>query len=275
MKARTRKLRIGIVGCGAIGSRIAKSLKKELRKECRLTAVFDIDSDKAKKLAQVFHRPKIAKKTLDELIQNSDLIVEAINAKSTKDVLLKAIKARKHILAMSVGKLLTHQNILALAKRNKCDVLIPSGAIAGIDAIKSASLRHISSVTLTTRKPPAGLANNPYLKQKRLNLNKIKKETVVFDGSVKEAITHFPQNINVAATLALAAHVTSKLRIRILSSPKFKKNSHEIHVKGDFGELTSRTDNVVCPDNPKTSYLAVLSGIQTLKQYCQNIKIGT
>ena len=94
-------------------------------------------------------------------------------------------------------------------------------------------------------------------------------------GDVYEALKHFPQNINVAATLALASKRSDILRIKIVTSPRYTTNSHEVEVVGDFGRLVTKTENVACPDNPKTSYLAVLSGIQTLKQYCNGILIGT
>jgi aspartate dehydrogenase len=153
--------------------------------------------------------------------------------------------------------------------------LVPSGAVAGLDAIKAASQRNISKITLTTRKPTIGFTQNDYITSKRIDLSKIKKETVLFDGNVKEAVLHFPQNINVAAAIALASLAEDKMRIRIITSPEYTLNSHEIEVVGDFGRLLTRTENEVCPDNPKTSYLAVLSAIQTLKQYFQEVKIGT
>ena len=60
-----------------------------------------------------------------------------------------------------------------------------------------------------------------------------------------------------------------------ITSPKFKTNSHEVEMIGSFGKMVTKTENVACPDNPKTSYLAALSGLQILKQYCNGIFIGT
>ncbi|MFA5260321.1 MAG: aspartate dehydrogenase domain-containing protein, partial [Candidatus Omnitrophota bacterium] len=93
--------------------------------------------------------------------------------------------------------------------------------------------------------------------------------------TVDDAVRHFPRNINVAATLAIASHAKSKIIIRILTSPEYTINSHEIDIQGDFGHMVSRTENVICPDNPKTSYLAVLSAIQTLKEFCSGVRVGT
>ena len=171
---------------------------------------------------------------------------------------------------MSVGKLLDRRDVFELAKRHHKQILIPSGAVAGIDAIKAASLDKIKSITLTTRKPSIGFKENAYIKEQKIRLDTIKEETLIFEGSVTEAVKHFPQNINVAATLALAGGDKNKVTVRIMTSPKYKTNSHEVVAVGAFGRMTSLTENVICPDNPKTSYLAVLSALQTIHHFVHN-----
>ncbi len=274
-KKTKRKLKVGILGCGAIGSRIAQSINEQLKNDCLLTGLFDIDALKANRLGKKLKTKNLTKSSLAQLIISSDLIVEACSAKDTLSLIKKIISAKKHVLVMSSGKLLSAENLFQLAKKNKCSILIPTGAIAGIDAIKSAAISGIKAITITTRKPPAGLMNNPYLAKKKIDLSKLKKEKIVFEGNVAAAVKAFPQNINVAATIALASGCKNKLRIRIITSPKFKSNSHEIEVISKAGKMIARTENVPCPDNPKTSYLAPLSGIQTLKQFCEGIFIGT
>ncbi len=202
-------------------------------------------------------------------------MVEAVNAPDTRQLVRQAVLAKKDVLIMSVGKFIDGDSILKLTQKMGARLLIPSGAIAGIDAIKAAGLEKISQITLTTRKPVYGFADNAYVQARRINLSQIKKETILFDGNVKEAVRCFPQNINVAATIALASNAKDKMRIRISTSPEFKVNSHEIEVIGEFGRMVTKTENVVCPDNPKTSYLAVLSAVQTLKQYFDEVRIGT
>lgn len=275
MMAAKKKLKIGIVGCGAIGSRIAKSIAHELNDVSVLSGLYDINTSKAEKLAYDLKAKNVIKGSLQRLIKDCDLMVEAVNAKQTKDIIRLAVRSKKHVLAMSVGKLLNAQDIFDLAKKKNCNILLPSGAIAGLDAVKAASLVGIASVTLTTRKPPSGFADVAHIKEQGIDLEKIKTETVIFDGDVDTAVKLFPVNINVASTLALACGDKKKLRVRIVTAPDFKRNSHEVDVIGDFGRITSRTENVVCPDNPKTSYLAVLSAIQTLKQFFNVVKIGT
>src|SRR3989338_1461472 len=270
-----KKLRVGIIGCGAIGSRIAKSLKKELRSDCELSGLYDIDRAKTENLAKALNAKSTVKDSLKDLIRSCDFVVEAVAAKDTKEIIKTVLKAKKSLLAMSVGKLLDAGELFSLAIKNKCSILLPSGAIGGLDAIKAAGLMNISKITLTTRKPPAGFARSVHVLKKGINLSEIKSETVLFEGNVETAVKLFPENINVAATLALASQARDKMTVRIITSPEFKTNSHEVEVAGDFGQMVSRTNNVPCPDNPKTSYLAVLSAIQTLKQFFSVVKIGT
>lgn len=274
MKYRNGKLRLGIIGCGAIGSRIALSTKKELKNLFKVAALYDIDAVKAARLARGFASARAAS-SMDELVQSCDIVVEAVNTSATIDIVHRALRAKKSILVMSVGRLLNESSLFALAEKNHCRLILPSGAIAGLDAVKAASLAGITSVTLTSRKPPAGFANNAFLKSRRINLENVKKETVLFNGRVSEAVKRFPQNINVAAALQLACGKGAQLKVRIIADPKVKRNTHEILLEGACGRITTKTENTICPDNPKTSYLAVLSGIQTLKQVFFSVKIGT
>lgn len=270
-----KKTKVGILGCGAIGSRMALSIKTDLKTKAVVSAVFDIQRERAEKLAKNFSRGRIIKNSFEELLSSCDLVVEAINAQDTQKLIRQALLAKKDVLVMSVGKLLGAHDIFKIASRNHCRLLVPSGAVAGLDAVKAASQRKISKITLTTRKPVFGFSQNDYFIKKKIDLSKLTSETVLFDGNVKDAVKHFPQNINVAAAIALASLAGDKLRIRIITSPEYKLNSHEIEVVGEFGRLMTRTENEICPDNPKTSYLAVLSAIQTLKQYFEEVKIGT
>lgn len=275
MSYRRRRLKIGIVGCGAIGGGIARYISKGLKKDCQLTGLYDIQYGRVEKLRRELSTGPIGKGSLKALLKSCDLMIEAVNANSAREIVREALLNKRDVIAMSVGKLLDAQDLFDLARKRGCHLLIPSGAIAGIDAIKSASLARIRKINLTTRKPLNGFANTPYLFRKGIDLAAIKKETVLFKGNVDSAVKVFPQNINVAATLALASQAKDKITVCIMTSPEYKNNSHEVEIIGDFGRIVTRTDNVVSPENPKTSYLAVLSGMQTLKQFCQGTGIGT
>lgn len=152
---------------------------------------------------------------------------------------------------------------------------IPTGAIAGIDALKAASLGKIKTVTLRTTKPVGAFYGVPYITEKNIRLKSIRTERLIFRGSAHQAAKAFPQNINVAATLSLAGVGPEKTRVEIIASKKAKKNIHCIEVISQAGTIRCQTENVAHPGNPKTSYLAVLSAIAMLRQLVRPVTIGT
>jgi len=152
---------------------------------------------------------------------------------------------------------------------------LPSGAIAGLDGVKAAVMAGVDSVTLTTTKPSEGLAGAPGIKEKAIDLNRIKVATEVYNGPADEACRLFPQNVNVAASLSLAGIGPKRTMVRIIADPNVDKNIHEIEVKGDFGVLRTRVENVPSPENPRTSYLAILSALATLRKLTQQMQVGT
>ena len=140
------KVRIGILGCGAIGSRIAKSIKVQCDSNAVVSALFDINPAKSLTLQKSLPRKDIIKKSYQDLLSSCDLVVEAVNAPDTRQLVFQAIEAKKDVLVMSVGKFIEGASIFKLAQKHGTRVLIPTGAIAGIDAIKAASLQHIELI---------------------------------------------------------------------------------------------------------------------------------
>ena len=268
------KLKVGIVGCGAMGSEIARACQDRLGASLDLAAICDIDEEKARKLnGSLKNKVRILK--LDELIKDTGLVVEAASAGISATVLEKCIKAKRDCLIMSVGGLVAKASLLKQADEEGIKVYIPSGALCGIDGLKSASGGRVESVTLTTRKPPKGLEGAPYLKENKIDLSGVKAETVVFEGTAVEAVKGFPANVNVSAVLSLAGIGAERTRVRIVTSPGYTRNTHEVEITGDFGRITTRTENVPSPNNPKTSALAIYSAIATLEGIAKSVRIGT
>lgn len=263
-----KRMRVGIVGCGAIGGSLAEFVVKTFSREAALAGLFDTQPVKAQALARKLRVPaKVVCPTLESLISRSDIVIEAASAKVSAGIVRKALAAGKDIMVMSVGGLIKEYNALSrLAAKHNARLIIPSGAICGIDGLKAMALSGIKSVTLTTTKNPRGFLGNAYLSGRRIDPAKIKKDTVLFDGSASQAIRYFPQNINVAAVLSLAGIGPQKTRVRLIASPKTNKNIHEIRIDSVAGRIVTRTENVVHPGNPKTSYLAVLAAAAELRQ---------
>ncbi|MFC1807413.1 aspartate dehydrogenase [Candidatus Omnitrophota bacterium] len=267
--------KIGIVGCGAIGGFLAKTIENDFKSLARLNGLCDIDQDKIGLLIKKIKR-RIPILALDDLISKSDLIIEAASGKISPIICKKALEKNKDVMILSIGGLLNKHAIFSLAKMSRGKIILPSGAICGIDGLKSAGIGKIRSVTLSTYKPPRGLKGAPYLIKKGIDLESIVGEKLIFSGNTESAVKAFPKNINVSALLSIAGIGSKKTRVKIFTSPKFKKNIHEIKVEGEFGKFATRTENVPFPDNPKTSFLAALSAASTLKQILdEDLRIGT
>jgi len=269
-----RKIKVGIIGCGTIGSELARACQTRLKDSVDLVGICDLIEEKAE-LLQKSLKEKTPVLKLDDLIKRSGLIVEAAGAAISADVLKKTINGKKDVLIMSIGGLLGNESLLEDAQDAGIRVYLPSGALCGIDGLKSASIGRIDSVTLTTRKPPKGLAGAPYITKNNIDLSSIKEETIIFDGTADDAVKGFPQNVNVAAILSLAGPGAANTRVRIVTSPDYTKNIHEVEIKGESGNITTRTENLPSKVNPKTSQLAVFSAIATLEGIVKSVRMGT
>ncbi|MCS7123907.1 MAG: aspartate dehydrogenase [Candidatus Bathyarchaeota archaeon] len=271
-------LGIGLIGCGAIGAILAKAVDEGRAGDACLVVVFDENLKKAVDLAQKLKsKPKVAR-NFNELIECEDvkLVVEAASQEAVKAYAIEVLRAGKDLMVMSVGALVDSKltsEINRIAKENGRKIYVPSGAIAGLDGVKASAIDKIEKVVLTTRKPLKALSDNLYFKEKFGG--KVEELTVIYEGPALEACRLFPANVNVAATLSLVGVGAEKTVVRVVADPALERNVHEIEVKGEFGDLVVRVENVPSRENPKTSYLAALSAIATLRKITEPIVIGT
>ena len=268
------KIKVGIIGCGTIGSQIARACSGRLKGKVALSALCDADRKKCETLKNSL-KSKTPILSIDGIIKKCDFIIEAASASISADVLKKCIAQKKDCLVMSTGGLLDNTALLARAGKKGVRVFVPSGALCGIDGLKSANIGGIKKVTLTTRKPPKGLAGAPYVVSQKIDLGSINRDTVIFEGSAEDAVKGFPQNVNVAAVLSLAGIGARKTRVRIIATPGSAANIHEVEIVGESGRITTRSENVPSKANPKTSALAVYSAIATLEGAVSPVRIGT
>lgn len=260
-------LKVGLIGCGAIGSYVAKAIDDGLV-EVKLITVFDKDVSKAEALVRTLKRvkPKVARSIRDVLEESLDLVIEAASPEAVRSYIVELLQSGKSVIVLSSGALLDEnlfRRIIEAARGSGAKVYVPSGAIGGLDALKAASLIGVEDVVLTTRKHP-----------RALGINGISEAVVVFEGDAEEAVKRFPLNVNVAATLAL---VTGKRpRVRVIADPHVSENVHEIAAKGAFGEIKIEMRNKRMEENPKTSVIAALSVLQLLKQLSGDaVTLGT
>lgn len=254
--------KIGIIGCGTIGTSIAGFIRAHLKNKAKVAFLCDLDSKKAERLSKkIKPRPIIG--DIEDVIDRSDLIIEAAGAGISGRIAEIAVSSKKDVLIMSTGGLLEKPELFRKV-RKKCNIYIPSGAICGLDGLRAARLGKIRKVGLTTRKPLKGLVGSPGLDIK--DIRKVTGERVLYKGNAKDAVKYFPQNINVAATLSLLGIGPRHTNVTIITSPEYTKNVHEVEIEGDFGKIFTRAENVPSKSNPKTSRLAILSAFATLKE---------
>lgn len=270
----TRQRRVAIIGCGAIGSAIGLWIKDNALKWVSAVTLYDADVNRSKELSSKLAFAKIAPNSKSAAME-SDILIEAAQQTAAVEVIKLGIDMKKDVMILSIGGLLGKEVLLENASQAGITVILPSGAIGGVDAVKAALIGGIDSVSLTTRKSPASLKDAPYLREKGIDIDSIKGETVVFEGSANEAVKGFPKNVNVSALLSIAGLGSRDTNVRIISAPEYNKNIHEICVKSKAGNFTFRTENLPFPSNPKTSYLAALSAMAALKEYLSGIHIGT
>ena len=269
-------LKIGIIGCGSIGTELSKAIDSKLIR-AQLVAVYDRSTERCEKLLGSL-RNKPGLMAPDELISRADIVVECASAAAVHEYGHIVLENGKDLMVMSAGAFAEQELLEKLtdaAASHNCKIYIPSGAIAGIDGLKSAAISHIDKVMLTTTKNPAGLKGAPYIVENDIDLESIREKTLLFEGSARDAIAAFPANINVAISLSLAGIGIEKTQVRVFADPGASRNIHEISVEGAFGRYIARIENLPSLDNPKTSYLAALSAIATLKKIAEPLQIGT
>lgn len=238
--------KIGIIGCGVIGTIISGAVEKGIVK-CDDLILYDYNMAKAENLKKSLHVSVTVVKSLEEMIElEPAVIVEAASQQAVRDYITRILAENIELIVMSVGALLDLN-----VKSNK--IHVPSGAIGGLDAISSAALTGIDEVILTTRKNPRALEMG--------NL----EEKLVYEGTAEEAVKLFPRGMNVAATLALTAQ-SEKVNVRVISDPKVNRNVHEIKIRWKLGDMLLKFANDPHPENPKTSALAAWSAINLVKE---------
>jgi aspartate dehydrogenase len=267
-----------LLGCGAIGTQIALSIDSG-KIPAVLTHVYDSSKNASAALVE-----KLKSKPV--IVENShllssypiDIVVEAASQDAVKDVALSILQNKRDLMIMSVGALLDESiyDILSDACKDfKKTIYLPSGAIAGLDGIKSVK-EELESLSITTTKHPRSLKGAKFFENSQIDIDELISKTTIFQGTAKDAVSLFPANINVAALLSLCGIGSERTIVTIVADPETEKNTHHIEARGKFGCMTFTIENFPDPNNPKTSRLAILSAIETLRKYCSDeIQIGT
>jgi aspartate dehydrogenase len=264
--------RIAVAGLGAIGRVIVRHLAQGVP-GVRLSGVAVRDAAKARSWLreQGIDCPIIG---LDELADHADLAVECAPAELLERVCRPMLDAGKKVMVLSAGALLPRPELIELAGTRGGQIIIPTGALLGLDAVTAAAEGNIRSVRMTTRKPPKGLSGAPYLQARGISLENLSEPVMVFSGTARAAAAGFPANVNVVAALALAGIGPDRTMIDIWADPGLTRNCHVIEVDADSARFTLSIENVPS-ENPKTGRITALSIIAAIRKLHAPLRIGT
>lgn len=253
-------MKVGIIGCGAIANIITSNIVPE-KNGIDIAYFFDKDIERAENMASL--AGGVAVLNFEDMLDDVDLVLECASPDSVKHFAPIVLSHGCDMVIMSVGAFMDidfYLEVEKIAGENNARVHLPSGAIVGLDGIKTVANFGLKEINLVTRKSPKSLGKD------------IEEEEVLFEGKASQAVKEFPLNINVAATISIACQ--RDIDVKIIVDPNVDRNVHEITAKGDFGEFKTTTMNFPCTANPKTSMLAALSAIKLLKSFNDTISVG-
>jgi aspartate dehydrogenase len=266
-------LRVGLAGLGAIGGAVADRLDGGID-GLSLVAVAARRHDKARQRMAAFQsQPTIM--GLAELADVADIVVECAPATVFADVAEPAIDKGRIFMPASVGALLGRPDLIDRAAETGARIIVPTGALLGLDAVRAAAEGEIRSVRMVTRKPPDGLAGAPHLIENGISVDDLSQPLMVFEGTAREGAKGFPANVNVAAALGLAGIGPDRTEIEIWADPGVDRNIHRIEVDADSTRFTMTIEGVPSAENPRTGRLTPLSVISTLRGLVAPLKVGS
>lgn len=263
---------VAIAGLGAIGLPLARAIDSGVD-GLRLVSVSARDQVKARANLVGFRTPPRLVEFPE--LADADVVVEATPASVFERVALPVIEAGRIFVPASVGALLPRMHLARLARQTGARIIVPTGALLGLDAVRAAAEGPVESITLVTRKPPTGLLGAPYLEKHGIDVMDIDRPIMVFEGNALDAAAGFPANVNVAAALALAGIGPIRTLVQIWADPGLSRNVHTVKVESDAARFTMTIENVPSLDNPKTGQLTPLSLLACLRGLCSTLKVGS
>jgi aspartate dehydrogenase len=267
------EMRVAIAGLGAIGKALALKLDSGGIPGFVLTAVCAKNIDKAAEFVRGF-APAVAVVGLGELGKHADIVIECAPAELLPQIAEPLLRAQKKLIVLSVGALLSNDYLVKLAADTGGTIIVPTGALIGLDAVIAAAEGTIHSVRMVTRKPPKGLAGAPYLLEHNIDISDLKAPLKVFTGNAREAARGFPANLNVVVALALAGIGPEKTVLEIWADPSLTRNVHRIEVDSDSALMSMTIENIPS-ENPKTGKITARSVIALLRKMTAPLRVGT
>ncbi|MEE2996894.1 MAG: aspartate dehydrogenase [Pseudomonadota bacterium] len=266
-------MKVGIAGFGTIGKPVAAALQQGID-GLELTAICSRDREKAKRNMKGLCDP-IPVVSPQDLADLCDVIVECVPKAAFRDIAEPALKAGRTLITVSGAGLLIHPNVVDIARENGAQIILATGALLGLDAVRAAAEGSIHDVTMITRKPPFSLIGAPYLEEHGISIENLDEPMKVFEGTAREGAAGFPANVNVAAALGMAGIGVDRTKLQIWADPALDRNTHRIEVEADSARFSLSIENVPSEENPGTGKITALSVIAALRGLTVPLKVGT
>jgi aspartate dehydrogenase len=272
LKGSQPKARVAVAGLGAIGTSVVRELDRGIN-GLVLTAVSARDITKHRAwLDGLTSTPDML--PIEKLADVADIVIECAPSKLFRSIVAPVVTRGKIAMVLSVGALLDNEDLIELAKSNGGQIIVPTGALIGLDAMTAAAEGTIHSVRLVTRKPLQGLAGAPHLVANKISIEGLTEPLRIFEGTAREAAKGFPANLNVGVALSLAGIGPDLTRVEIWADPTVARNTHRIDVDSDSARFSMSIENIPS-ENPKTGRITALSVIACLRKQRASLRIGT
>ena len=271
-KSGEANLRVAIAGLGAIGKKIAEALDRGID-GLVLAAVSVQNPEKHRDwLGGLTTAPAVL--PIEKLADVADIVIECAPARLVRSIVAPFVAVGKTAIVLSAGALLENDDLIGLARQNGGQIVVPTGALIGLDAVTAAAVGTIHSVRMVTRKPVQGLAGAPYLIENNIDIAQITEPLRIFEGTAREAAKGFPANLNVAVALSLAGIGPDRTRLEIWADPSLTRNVHRVEVESDSARFSMSIENIPS-ENPKTGRITALSVIAFLRKQRAPLRVGT
>jgi aspartate dehydrogenase len=272
LKSSRTEFRVAVAGLGPIGTKVAEALDRGID-GLVLTAVSVQNPRKHQSwLGDLTRKPAVL--PTEELSDVADIVIECAPSKLVRSIVAPFVASGKTAVVLSAGALLENEDLIELAKQNGGQIVVPTGALIGLDAVTAAAVGEIYSVRMVTRKPVLGLVGAPYIVENNIDIERITEPLRIFDGTAREAAKGFPANLNVAVALSLAGIGPDRTKLEIWADPALTRNTHRIDVESDSARFSMSIENIPS-ENPKTGRITALSVIAYLRKQGAALRVGT
>lgn len=264
---------VGIAGLGTIGAAVATRIARDLP-DLRLTAVSAGRRDVAEaRLASLGLAAPVLSSA--ELAEACEVIVECAPTAAFLSVAEPALAAGRTLVTVSGAAILEHPHIVDAARAGGGRIILATGALLALDAVRAAAESEIHSVRMVTRKPPRSLRTAKYVVENAIDLDSLTEPLLLFRGSAREGARAFPSNVNVAAALGLAGVGPDRTELEIWADPTKVRNCHRIDVDADSARFGFEIENIPTDENPGTGRITALSMVAALRSLGAPLRVGT